>query len=238
MGLVDDLIQKYEIYRKEMLPIYTKAAEDAYITQTPEMHTFGPEYDREAERNDYVQRFLKRIESYYPPAESLRYKFDLSWSVYEIAVPRMKKTDLNKLADKETKRAIAEEDYKNQIHAKIGNFVEDVVKVLRQETVEVCNRVTTSIKEGKVISGRTVASLKQFIDKFSELNFVGDDEIESQLEKVRREFLDPNNATTIQGDEELKEELGRRLGEIAEKASNITDINSVTGEYRRKISWE
>jgi hypothetical protein len=36
---------------------------------------------------------------------------------------------------------------------------------------------------------------------------------------------------------DLQEELKRKLGKIVEVASAVTDVSSLTGEYKRKISW-
>lgn len=238
MKLVDELVENYDKYRQEMIPIYEQAAEVAFINQTPEMATFGPDYDRDADRKAFKEAFLRKLETFYPPAESLRKRFSLDWDVYEIAVPRMKQTSSEVVLEEEQKRSMAQQDYQKQIHAKIGSFVEDVVKVLRCETVELCDRITKSLRDKKVIHGATLSSMRNFIDRFQGLNFVGDNQVEKQLDSLRKEILDVYPAERFKEDPEIQQELGRRIGEIRELATNMTDINSVTGEYSRKISWQ
>lgn len=237
LALVDELVENYDKYRTEMVEVYQKAAEKAYVNQLPDSATFGPEYDPEKERAQYTEAFLARINSYYPPAESLKSRFALWWDVFEIAIPRMKKTTGEGVLEDQTKQSIAEEEYRKEMQTKIASFMDDVVGTLRQETIEVCNRIAQSVKEGKVIHGKTLNSLKDFVDRFSDLNFVGDTQIEEQLQALRKEYLDIYPSSQVNKDEDIKAELGRRLKCLSEAAANMTDVNSITGQYKRKIMW-
>jgi len=236
-SLVETLITNYNSYRDQMVPIYQQAAETAFTSQEPSEQTFSIE-DREAKKIEFMSLFLARIQSFYPDAESLRNKFSLSWDIYEIAMPKMKKVEDIAIEKAETQRAVAEEEYRVQAQQKIGGFIEEVVNTLRQETVTLCNHVATNIQEGKVVKGQTLNSLRDFVEKFSELNFVGDSRIETQLENLKRDFLDVHTSEQVSETADLQEELKKRLNGIALIASDMTDINSVTGEYRRRIDWE
>ena len=236
--LVDNLIDKYDEYRAQMVPVYRQAAETAFLAQTPAgVQEFSLE-GREQAQSEFVDRFLARVAGLYPTAESLRSRFSLDWDVYEIATPRMRKGDSETIADSEDKAQAASADYREQMHRKLGGFIEDVVASLRKETLEICTRIAMNIKDGKVVKDRTIDSLKGFIDKFSELNFVGDQKVEGQLEALRKEFLNAHTAEDISDQPDLQEELRRRLSMVADAASDVTDINSVTGEYKRKIEWQ
>jgi hypothetical protein len=220
-----------------MRPEYLQAAEDAFIRSTPDTMTFGPEYDREAEKKSYVENFMARIDGCYPAVHTFPDRFSLTWDVFEIALPRMHKTDADSLIEQETARDIAQKEYQTQIHTKINGFVSEVVGVLRQETSQICARVVKNIKEGKIIKSSTIKSLQSFIERFQDLNFVGDTDVESQLKALNDELLNAYPATQFSEDKSLQEELTRKLTEISDVV-NATDINSVTGEYKRKIVWE
>lgn len=237
-ALVDKLIENYDQHRQEMVPIYAQAAEVAFLNASPETHEFGPEYDREKEKQEFVKRFLERIKTFYPPAESLRARFSITWDVYEIALPRMRETSGEQLVLDETMRVEAEREYREQIHQKMDTFITDVVTVLRQETVDICGRIGENLKTGKVVQGRTLQSLKDFVEKFSSLNFVGDKTVEEQLETLRKEILDVYPISKINDEKELQTELSRRLIQIADTAANMTDVDGISSEYRRKIEWE
>jgi hypothetical protein len=231
--LTEKLISNYEQYRDQMLPVYHDAAEIAFLQQSStDIQEFSIE-NREIEKENFIRTFMGRIQSYYPESNSLRSKFGLSWDVYEIALPHLRKGNIDQLV----KDDIFEQEYRDQAQSKIKAFVEDVVLTLRTETIEICNRISENIKDGKIVKGRTLNSLKDFIEKFQELNFVGDTNIESQLQKLKTEFLDVCPAEKV-GESDFQEELHRRITEISSLAENTIDINTITGEYNRQISWE
>lgn len=234
---VGALVYNYETYRAEMIPVYENAAEIAFMKQLPSTHEFNID-DLEEEKAKFVSAFLKRINAHYPSADSLSGRFSLDWDVYEIALPRMRKSEADSIADTESKKQFADEEYKLQAQKKIGNFLDEVVMAMRKETAELCNHIIQNIKSGKVVREQTIQSMHNFIEKFSELNFVGDQKIEEQLSALKTEFLNVHTTKKISDDSELTGELQRRLHEISEMAIDMTDINSVTGEYRRKIDWQ
>lgn len=236
--LTAKLVANYEDYKAAMVPVYTEAAEEAWIMQRPSEQTFGPDYDPEAERLEYINQFLARIASFYPSEASLPNRFSLGWSVFEIALPQMAETDGAKVVADFAIQQDAMQKYRQEVHTKIDGFVDHVVQVLRSETADVCGKVIQNIKDGKVIHGRTMNSLKDFIDRFRGLNFVGDQKIEDQLNSLQKEFLDVYPTKAINESEELQVSLGRKLDELVELAAGQTDINEITGQYRREISWE
>lgn len=236
--LTEMLIVNYDKLRKEMLPVYRQAAAVAFETSIP---IGTQEFSIESMDNDkrnFINRFLYRINKYYPEAESLRQRFSLSWDVYEIALPRLKAGQAEKIAKKQVKKNIAMEEYKKQTQKKIALFMDEVVNTLRQETVTLCDKVAKNIKEGKVVRGRTLKALKDFVENFSEFNFVGDAVVENQLRALKEEFLDKYSSPQVTNDGTLQDELHRRLNCLSQVASKMTDISSVTGEYQRKINWK
>jgi hypothetical protein len=236
-NLTNELIVNYESLRAEMLPIYRNAAKIAFERQIPiGTQEFSIE-DQDRDKKNFVERFLYRIGRYYPEAETLRTRFSLSWDVYEIALPRLKAGKAEQIADKQVRAEIANGAYREQTQKKIGAFIDEVVGTLRQETVTLCDKIIKNIKEGRVIKGRTLKALKDFIDNFSEFNFVGDAVVENQLTALKEEFLEKHTTPAISKDVELQGELHRRLSLLSETASKMTDINSVTGEYHRKINF-
>jgi len=244
--LIDDIVENYEQYRQQMIPIYQKASETAYETMLIEAqrrtHETMPEGLQTKE--EFTVEFMKNIEGHYPKAESLRKRFGLYWDVYEVAMPRMKMTAEEKVIQDQQEKEKAEQEaeenrryYQEQVRQKMNSFIGDVVSSLRAEAIELCTKIVTNIKEGKVVKEGSLKKLGEFVDRFSDLNFVGDVKIEQELNKLRKEFLQPHSAEAIHTDEDLKAELSRRLNVLVEMASDVTDINSVTGEYHRKILW-
>jgi hypothetical protein len=221
LALADSLSANLEALRESMIPIYTEAAEKAYLQQKPAgVETFGIE-DEESKKAEFIRLYLDKIRSCYPSAEAVKAKFDIEWTIYEIG---------------ESTSEFATDEWKNQTRSQIQDFVDDVVGQLRGETVTLCSHVADAIKSGKVVRTATINSLKEFIDKFKGLNFVGDTRIEEELNAFKRDILDPHTADQLSAPE-MQAEMGRRLAIITEAASDVTDISAVTGEYKRKIAW-
>jgi hypothetical protein len=235
--LTNELIENYAALQEEMKPIYLEAAESAFIIQSPTTQEFNLE-DHESDKQSFIDGFMSRVESFYPPADTLASRFSLDWTVYEVAMPKLAKGEATQIALDEEERQIAVQAYQQQMQTRIGSFVDDVVKTLRNETLEICDRVTKNITEGKAITERTVNSLQTFIDNFTDMNFIGDKSIEEHLASLRKDFLERYPADRVQDDPELQVELKRRILVIREAAESITDISDITGEYKRKIQWE
>lgn len=230
---VEELIENYGRYRDEMIPIYAQAAETAFLTQEDTQTLFNID-EREKFKREYIDQFLNRIQAYYPDAQSLKSKYSLEWDIYEIALPKMKKSKAEDIIEEEEKKAVALDEYRAQTQQKVGAFINEVVTTLRQDTVKICNKIATNIKEGKIVKGKTLNALRDFIENFSELNFVGDT-IESELEKLKTNFLDKYKGE--ENIEDSQDELRKSLNSIINIAENMTDINSITGEYKRTIKW-
>ena len=230
--LTQDLVDNYEVYKAQMIPVYREAAEDAYLRQSPSTEVFSIE-GKEADRETFVQAYIDRIKAFCPSVEKIKERFSMSWDIFEIALPELHQGDGNKIALDQMEF----EEAQKQMREKVSGWVNDVVGALRSETLELCKRITTNITEGKVIKGRTLNSLRSFIEKFNDMNFVGDKTIEAQLTALKKDFLDVHTPEEILK-VDLQNELKRRLGELAEVAGSMTDISTITGEYRRKIAWE
>ena len=147
-------------------------------------------------------------------------------------------SDLTEKASTEAKRQLDIQDYKAQTHERIGGFVDDVVKVLREQTVDLCNSVAENIKNGQVVTGRTYNRIKDFIDRFQDMNFVGDTQVEEQLGALKKEFLDVFPTTQVRDDVELKDELRNRLVAISKTVTDLSDVSEITGQYVRRVAFK
>jgi uncharacterized protein YsxB (DUF464 family) len=91
---------------------------------------------------------------------------------------------------------------------------------------------------GKIIKGPTVRSLKNLINDFLDLNFIGDTIIENEIIELKKEFIDKYNIYQISNNPNIQKELKNKLNQLLNKAKIMTGINTITEEYKKKISWE
>ena len=69
---------------------------------------------------------------------------------------------------------------------------------------------------------KTLNRLSKFIAKFSEMNFVGDEEMSQELEKFRKEFL-TQDASIYRSNTSSKTSLVKGLGKLRQKARELAE---------------
>jgi hypothetical protein len=65
-----------------------------------------------------------------------------------------------------------------------GTLIDTITRV---EVQECCLKVAERISKGEIVNGNSINSLNGMIDKFTNLNFVGDRKIEEELNSVHPE---------------------------------------------------
>ena len=126
--------------------------------------------------------------------EKLADRFAFEVHLFQIAVPESLGMELVSFAEQqEVRRARHEaaETAARQIRSGVEGFVGECVIELRHQTAQLCDEMLTSMRSGKTdgVHQKTLNRLVKFIDDFKSLNFAGDNEMEQQLDRVRRELL-------------------------------------------------
>ena len=143
--------------------------------------------------SDDPARVVAAIEAAFPPAQLLERKFGFDTQLFQIAVPERLGLDLLDLGDQQnlaTARQQAAREAAAKIREQTQSFIGECVASLRSQTATLCEEMLHSIRTGETgVHQKTLNRLIRFIDQFKQMNFVGDAEMEQQLEAVRRELL-------------------------------------------------
>src|SRR6185503_9566026 len=119
------------------------------------------------------------------------YGFDVQ--LFQIALPGRMETDLVSLAEQRdviAARQQAAQEAGQKIRRDVEVFVGDCVASLREQTAKLCDDMLHSIANRETgVHQKTLNRLVRFIEHFKQLNFVGDADMEQQLENVRKELL-------------------------------------------------
>lgn len=143
----------------------------------------------------------------------------LTWDVYEVIPPRVGAT-----VDTET--------YQEQIHKEVKVFLAKSVVSLREETVEICKKILSYLEEGKKVKNRTLTFVRDFTDRFNNMNFVGDDALHKQMASLREDFLDTLSEDRIKyRQDSVRELLKRRMEGLLETASKTEDVSEIIEKY-------
>jgi hypothetical protein len=114
-----------------------------------------------------------------------------------------------------------------------GTLIDTITRV---EVQECCLKVAERISKGEIVNGNSINSLNSMIDKFTNLNFVGDKKIEEQLKALRAklQFIDPKE---LKEKDEIKKELGIMAAQIAKDAADISDVSEYAATCKRGLRW-
>ena len=119
--------------------------------------------------------------------------FGYDLQLFQIKVPERLGLDLIGLEDQQqlmTARQQATQEAATKIRRDVQLFVADCVASLREQTAKLCEEMLTSMQTSETgVHQKTLNRLVKFIDQFKQMNFVNDQEMERQLEQVRRELL-------------------------------------------------
>ena len=143
--------------------------------------------------SDNPDSVLANIEASFPPAGTLERSFGFDTRLFQISAPERLGLDMVSLGDQENliaARQKAATEAAARIRAETERFVSDCVSSMREQTAKLCEEMLESIRTSETgVHQKTLNRLVKFIDQFKSLNFVGDQEMDSQLEQVRKELL-------------------------------------------------
>jgi hypothetical protein len=170
------------------------------------------------------ERLVATIESSFPDPARMEQFFGFSTQLFQIRLPE--KLDLELVQASQQQEIIrvrekAAQDAAESIQRDVQTFVSDCVASLRQQTAQLCAEMLQSIQEGKIgVHQKTLNRLVRFIDEFKKLNFAGDRQMESELERVRQEFLQ-RSAGEYRDSEFARTQLQQGLANLADTARQL-----------------
>jgi len=195
-----------------------------------EVDAFINDYDvlREKMKKDYP-KYTNSLLPYYPSPAEVRSKFSFNYVIYNISAPA-------ELAEVSKEELLAQrqafERYKQELDRQVDDFLREVVVQLRAEAAELCAKMADKISKGEVISAKTLKSFYDLTEKYKQMNFVGDTKVEKMLSEFQKKYL---TSYSKEASEDYLEQFKGALQNIVKAASNTSDINRVTGGYKRRI---
>jgi len=178
-------------------------------------------------RETMLQRYPEhrdKLEPFYPAVFWVQRSFGFSWTVFEIGETGIR--------EGETAEAYAE--FRKNLHDQFDKFLGEVVIDLRYQVQETCAKLAQKIVRGDVLTESSLRSVRGIIEKFDNLNFIGDTRIETELNRLR-ETLMGVSAQNLKESEDLRHNLGSMAEKISKEAADISDISTVTGGYKRRL---
>lgn len=182
------------------------------------------------------------LEPFYPTIENLRVKFSFDINMFEVAFPRKMKsiTMAGVLAEEKAVERMTtkfekemEQQYARNVND-IDQFLKESVTGLRSKIVTTFESIADKIKRGDIITKTNLTTMKSIIDSFEGLNFMDDKAVQSRISEVAA--LVNNPSTDFKEDFAAVDQLQKAVTSLLDAANNVSDVDSVTGEYIRSIS--
>jgi len=196
---VSEFVEAHDEYKSRMLPIIEKALNEA--AKTPE---------------DAATAY-KRVLACYPGTGEVKYKFDLSWSVFSISASN---TESAELSERET--------------AEVSQVIRDMIVELRDKLSSRMTKILSLVVDGGKLNKRTIDSTFTLISRLKDLNITDDRVLAVQLSKLER-FLKGVNKDVIDnnfltGLADVKKGLETSIDDAVKEA-----IDNLTKQKPRRI---
>jgi hypothetical protein len=142
---------------------------------------------------DDPERLVAVISNAFPPVDRMDRYFGFDTRLFQITIPEA--VPQTQLVDIGTQQAVVEArkdaalTAKEEIERSCQEFIGDCVITLREQTAQLCDEMLGTINGSSSVHQKTLNRLVNFIDRFRELNFINDQEMERQLDAVKQEFL-------------------------------------------------
>jgi hypothetical protein len=180
------------------------------------------------------------LEPYYPAAVHIRHRFGFQVGIFEVSFPKqMKAIDLASVQAEATAREAMQLKFEaewrkqySQSMQEVDSFLTNAVASTRGRIVEVFDTIANKIKNRDVISTVNVKTMSGIIEAFDGLDFLNDASVRSKLDNVKgllaagRDFKEDNEAIAS---------LSSAINEVLDVARSTTDLDSLTGDYIRRI---
>ena len=174
-------------------------------------------------------KLVETIEDSFPEARKMDRAFGFAVQLFQIQVPE--KLKLSEVSLEQQQKVIqareqAVQQAAEKINQGVETFISDCVASLREQTAALCEEMLESMKAGKSgVHQKTLNRLVKFIDEFKTLNFVGDRDLEEQLERMRQEFLG-RTAEEYRDSDHYRRKLRDGLRNLANTARDMAQSGS------------
>lgn len=225
-GATETLVKDYEDVKKAMIGLYQNNLPSIYERLGDAVDETFPEFSA---------RFLDKIARAYP--QDIKSRYSLSYSMFRVSMPEDARAEAietgvaAEVAEQKAKLiAKKNKEMQKRINEDVDDFVVKVVGALRGEVSEVCGRVSELIARGAPVKETSLGALRDMVEKFKTLNFMGDEEINSQIEEVKS-LLDGKSSADFRSDDTLLADLGDSLKKASSSARRQVELSEIVENF-------
>lgn len=181
-----------------------------------------PDYKAAILANEEYKDMAEYIEPLYPSAETIASKFGFDMTIFELAAP--KKFDTVEVDEQL-------EQYKSNAVAQLEEFADNAITTLRIKLLVMTRTLIEKIKSKELISKANLNTIREEIDNFRALNFLGDTLVEAEVAKLDTLISGNHNFKTDEANVAL---LQAALTAVRDAAHSDSDVQALRAAYFQK----
>ena len=144
----------------------------------------------EQNKSEFLNKYpdvAEKIIGNYPKIQDLYYKFDFSWKMLELSLPR----DVSTIALSEQRKGFLVEQYakgRENLNSQLDDWVLQVSRQMRKTIITTCENMQKTLLDGNIIRPSTLSKARETIERVKEMNFIGDEEIDNILTQFEKQL--------------------------------------------------
>jgi hypothetical protein len=226
--LADKFMLDYTKHKISMRKEFVKAATEAYVRAKA---FCGFDKDKE----EFINVFLERVETFYPPVEDIRAKFQMSYVVYQAALPDLSQATYADIAEEGDKIRLMQDAYQRTLNKKVELFVDGIVSEQRKRAEEVLVRFAEMLQPNRVVNEASLSAVRNMIAEYERMDIMDDTAFKTLLGEFKQRLIDNFSAKEIRNNSTLRKALVDELQILIRSASDSTVIQALAKSYREKI---
>jgi len=225
---VQSLLDNYDKYRIEMRKQYVAAAKSAH-KRVQSLRKI------EIEESQYINEFIERVESFYPPKEELEKRFNMDYAVFQVALPDLTQASYDDLIEENEKIKMLQMAKQAELQERIRKFVDDTINGMREKAGRVLTHFEESIKGNKKITRASINAVLNMIEEYSDLDIIGDDQFIKQMKDFSSLHVKGLNDAILKDKPGIAKFVCEELRRLVTLAEDKTAINALSEGYKNKI---
>jgi len=169
-------------------------------------------------REATIEKYGEALRPFYPSESSVRGRFSFDWVMVTIKLPHGEGTDENAAKVKKV----------------VEGWIDEIGVQMRDAASSIFAKVADKLAKSEAVSERSFNSIRKSIERFRAINFLKDATVESKLREAM-DLLNANNAADCRENPTVAASLGSALNTIMGQIADTSDLDAVTGGYKRRL---
>lgn len=225
---VKGLIDNYDRYKLEMRTHYIAAAKEAH-KRVVSMRKI------DVNLNEFVNEFIARVETFYPPKEKLIGRFSMDYVVFQVALPDLTRASYDDLIEEDEKIKMLQMAKHAELQERVRSFVEDTVSGMREKASSALSHLEASVRGHKKITKASIKAVLNMIEDYVSLDIIGDDVFIHHMVHFRDKHLKFLSDRVLKQKPDFADFICKELRNLVTMAEDLEVITMLVKSYQNKI---